>query len=137
MNFDFLNNQMVEAMAGYMDRLSQRQQIVASNIANIDTPGYKTKDISFRATMQELMNAEVDLHTSRPGHISTPDNSFLRNSMTFETPGLIERADQNNVDIDRELLKLGETSFGYSLMTQLMRGKFRTLALSINEGKTV
>ena len=136
MSLDLLNNQMVGAMAGYMDRLSQRQQIVASNLANIDTPGYKTKDISFRATMQELLGTDVNLHTSRPGHISTPENSFLRAPLTFETPGLIERADENNVDIDRELLKLSETSFGYSLMTQLMRGKFHTLSLSINEGKT-
>ena len=41
-----------------MTRLSQRQQVVASNLANIDTPGYKTKDISFHPTMQEMLSAD-------------------------------------------------------------------------------
>ena len=56
MKLDFFNNQTLDAMEAYMTRLSQRQQIVASNLANIDTPGYKTKDISFHATMQELLS---------------------------------------------------------------------------------
>jgi flagellar basal body rod protein FlgB len=45
------------------------------------------------------------------------------------------RADNNNVDIDREMLRLGETSFSYSMIGQLLRGKFRTLASAINEGR--
>lgn len=117
-----------------MSRLSQRQQIVASNLANIDTPGYKTKDISFRATMQELLSGSGELQASRPEHlpamIPVPPQAQV-----FEVQGLTAREDQNNVDLDREMLKLSETSFGYSLMTQLMRGKFRTLAMSINEGR--
>ena len=43
--------------------------------------------------------------------------------------------DQNNVDIDREMYKLGETSFGYSMMTQLLHFKFREIGSSINEGR--
>jgi flagellar basal body rod protein FlgB len=39
------------------------------------------------------------------------------------------------VDLDREMLKLSDTSFAYSLITQMVRGKFRTIASSINEGK--
>ena len=45
MKIDFFNDPTLEAAGAYMSRLSQRQQIVASNLANIDTPGYKTKDI--------------------------------------------------------------------------------------------
>ncbi len=45
-----------EAMGQFMTRLSKRQQLVASNIANIDTPGYKTKDVSFHATMEEILS---------------------------------------------------------------------------------
>jgi flagellar basal-body rod protein FlgB len=55
MKIDFIHDQTLDAAGAYMSRLSQRQQIVASNLANIDTPGYKTKDISFHATMQELL----------------------------------------------------------------------------------
>jgi len=52
----------------------------------------------------------------------------------FEEQGLPARADNNNVDIDKEMLKLGETSFGYSVMTQLLRVKFHTISTSIHEG---
>ena len=118
-----------------MGRLSQRQQIVSSNLANIDTPGYKTRDISFHATMEELLADHADdLRTTRMRHIDTSTFGSPMNSV-FEVQGGIERMDGNNVDIDREMMKLSETSFGYTMMTQLLRGKFRTLATSINEGR--
>jgi flagellar basal-body rod protein FlgB len=135
MKVDFLQNQTIDAMEAYMNRLSQRQQIVVSNLANIDTPGYKTKDISFHATMQELLGGDsASLQTSRPEHSAGLPPGIPANQ-SFEVQGLTAREDQNNVDLDRELMKMGETSFGYSMMTQFLRGKFRTLAMSINEGK--
>ncbi len=138
MKADFLQDTTLDAMGQYMTRLSKRQQIVASNLANIDTPGYKTKDISFQATMQELLSNEaVPLRTTRPEHMAATELSFTPlEQEVFEVQNLPVRGDNNNVDLDREMLKLGETSFGYSLMAQLLRGKFRTLASSINEGRT-
>ena len=125
----------IDAMANYMTRLSNRQQVVASNIANIDTPGYRTKDISFHATMAELLPASpTGLKTTRPEHLE--EWTFApAEPLVFEVQGLPARPDQNNVDIDSEMLKLGETSFGYSMMALLLRSKFRTIASSINEGR--
>ncbi len=135
MKVDFIQNQTLDAATAYMSRLSQRQQIVASNLANIDTPGYKTKDITFHATMQELLLEDsTDLRATRPEHrasmIPVP-----RQAQVFEVQGLTSRNDKNNVDLDSEMLKLSETSFGYSLMSQIVRGKLRTIASSINEGR--
>jgi flagellar basal-body rod protein FlgB len=135
MKVDFFHDQILNAAGAYMGRLAQRQQIVASNLANIDTPGYKTKDSSFYATVQELLSDDsVTLRTSRPGHAGklTP---IVPQTQMFEVPGLASRADLNNVDIDREMMKLSETAFGYSLMSQIVRGKLRTIASSINEGR--
>lgn len=135
MKLDFFQNQTIDAMGAYMSRLSQRQQIVSSNIANIDTPGYKTKDISFHATMQELLAENSgSLKTERPEHSLGMIQVFPQ-TQAFEVLGLPSREDQNNVDIDREMLKLSQTSFSYSLISQMLRGKFRTIASSINEGK--
>jgi flagellar basal-body rod protein FlgB len=134
MKLDFLHDQTLDAMGAYMSRLTQRQQIVASNLANIDTPGFKTKDVSFYATMQELLSDSIGIQTTRPEHT----NSWIPLSpqaQAFDVEGLPSRADQNNVDLDREMLKLSETSFAYSLISQLVRSKFRTLSISINEGK--
>jgi flagellar basal-body rod protein FlgB len=135
MKVDLFQNQTIDAMGAYMSRLSQRQQIVVSNLANIDTPAYKAKDVSFHATMQELIaDNSGELKTSNPNH-SSGMKSITPGAQAFEVQGLTPRADQNNVDLDREMMKMSETSFGYSMMTQFLRGKFRTLSMSINEGK--
>jgi flagellar basal-body rod protein FlgB len=137
MKFDVAQDPMIDAMTNYMTRLSKRQQVVASNIANIDTPGYKTKDISFHATLQELISPEPEpLATSRPGHEGMNQWRFSPlEPEVFEVADLPSRPDRNNVDIDREMLKLSETSFGYSLISQLLKAKFRGIANAINEGR--
>jgi len=136
MSIDFLNDPTLNAMGHYMTRLSKRQQVVASNIANIDTPGYKTKDISFYATLGELMSANaIPMKASQPEHLPMGELAFAPSEPdVFEVQGLPARADNNNVDLDKEMLKLGETSFGYSVMTQLLRVKFHTISASIHEG---
>lgn len=131
---DIFQDPTLQAISPYMSRLTKRLQIVNSNLANFDTPGYKTKDVSFHATVQELLSETVTpQRTSHPRHIQ----SWLSGTsqvQPYEVPGLISGVDQNNVDLDKELLKLSETSFGYSMMVQILKGKFRTLAISINEG---
>jgi flagellar basal-body rod protein FlgB len=138
MKTGLIQDPMVEAMGNYMTRLSRRQQVVASNIANIDTPGYKTKDVSFHLTMQEILSGD-----SLPLNTRRPEGGLLRGWVpiepepdVFETSGLPMRADRNNVDVDREMLKLSETSFTYAVATQLLRSKFRTISSAIQEGRS-
>jgi len=136
MHLDLFESKTLNAMEGYLDRLSQRHKIVASNLANVDTPGYKTRDITFHATMDELIATESSgrLRTTRERHIEGEAFGPPAN-MVFEPQGLTERADRNNVDIDREMTKVSETTFGYSMMTQFLRGKYNKIASSINEGR--
>jgi flagellar basal-body rod protein FlgB len=136
MNIDFFHDQTLDAMGTYLSRLTRRQQVVTSNLANIDTPGYKTKDISFYATMQELLSdGPAGLRTSRSEHIQMPISASPQAQVFEVQEGMPSRADHNNVDLDKEMLKLNETAFGYSMITQLIREKFRLLASSINEGR--
>jgi flagellar basal-body rod protein FlgB len=131
MEFD----QTIQAMGAYMSRLSQRHEIISSNLSNIDTPGYQTKDVSFYATMQELLpDNSLELRKTNPEHLEGW-TAIPVQAQPFEEQGLISGNDGNNVDLDRELLKLGETSFGYSLISQILKDKFRTLSISINEGR--
>jgi flagellar basal-body rod protein FlgB len=138
MNIDMVDDPTLNAMGQYLTRLSKRQQLVSSNIANIDTPGYKAKDISFHATMEELLAPQsVPMQATRPEHNALDHLRFApMEPEVFEVQGLTERGDGNNVDLDKEMLKLGDTSFGYSMVTQLLRTKFRTIASSINEGRS-
>jgi flagellar basal-body rod protein FlgB len=131
-----VRDETLDALGSYLSRLTRRQEVVASNIANVDTPGYRTKDISFHATMSELVaDRSSEVRGLRDRHFSVPPSLALIPE-PLEVEGLTERADRNNVDIDREMLKLSQTSAGYSVAIQLLRAKFRTIAASIQEGRT-
>jgi flagellar basal-body rod protein FlgB len=97
----------------YMDLLSARQKLVASNIANVDTPGYKTKDIDFQFEF-----------------ISLAQNALPN---VTETPGLAVKNDGNNVSLDREARLLSENALRFNLATNLMRSQLKTINNAIQE----
>lgn len=98
----------------YMDLLANRQKLVAGNIANVHTPGYKTKDIDF----QKEFRSAVD--TTGPS--------------IEEVEGLKVKNDGNNVSMDREARLLAENAIRFNLATNLLRAQIRTLRSAIKEG---
>jgi flagellar basal-body rod protein FlgB len=135
MALDFFHDPTIQAMGSYMGRLSQRLEIINSNLSNGETPGYKTNDVAFHATMQELLaENSVEIRNTDSRHIQGMMAAPMK-AQPFEVQGLESGLDGNNVDLDKEMLKLGETSFGYAFVTQMIKSKFRTLAMSISEGR--
>ena len=104
----------------YMNLLSTRQKLVASNIANADTPGYKTKDIDFQF---EFMSLAKDAPVSQA------------NANVIEPQGLETKNDGNNVDMDRESRMLAENALRFSLASTLARGQIRAIRNAIQEGR--
>ena len=115
---------MFEAVAGnleqYMNLLSTRQKLVASNIANADTPGYHTQDIDFRAEFaQQMQGAGVRL-----------------GPQTIEPTGLPMKADGNNVSLDRETRLLAENALRFPVATSLARSQLHAIQSAIQDGKS-
>jgi len=115
-----------EGVAGnferYMTLLSTRQKLVASNIANADTPGYKTQDIDFRAEFAQQMQSQECSGAPAPGpQIVEPD-------------GLPVKADGNNVSLDRESRMLAENAMRYSVAASLARAELQAIRTAIQEG---
>jgi flagellar basal-body rod protein FlgB len=100
-----------------MDVLAARQKTVASNIANADTPGYKTKDVDFQSEFQKLLSGS----SSAPG--------------VQEVSGLKVNNDGNNVNLDRESRMLSENSIRFNAASNLMKGQLRMLKSAIKEGQ--
>jgi flagellar basal-body rod protein FlgB len=98
----------------YMNLVSTRQKLVASNIANADTPGYQTKDIDFSAELASQMSG------SKPNVI--------------EVSGLKNKNDGNNVNMDREARLLAENALRFSVASNLAHSELSTLRTAINEG---
>ena len=104
----------VDHLEQYMDLLSTRQKLVASNVANIDTPGYKSKDIDFQFEFMSLLGGE------RPNVI--------------DTPGLQTKNDGNNVSLDRETRLLAENSMRFNMAESLLRSQIQMVRTAIKEG---
>lgn len=107
-----------------MTLLSVRQKLVASNIANADTPGYKTQDIDFRAEFAQQMQGQ-----------ECPGPQALA-PQTIEPDGLPVKADGNNVSLDRESRLLAENALRYSVAASLARSELHNIQSAIDEGKS-
>jgi flagellar basal-body rod protein FlgB len=109
----------MQLLQGYLKVTSDRQQMIASNIANVDTPGYHTKDINFQTAMRR---------------VSDDGNDVQLMPASTEVEGLSERPDGNNVNIDREGLLMGEAQLQYQMGVQLIKAEFHRLLTAIKEG---
>jgi flagellar basal-body rod protein FlgB len=107
-----------------LDGLAQRQQAIAGNIANVDTPGYQRRDVDFESSLRANMGggnyglAQFDA-PSEPSLLSLGTGASARTGTT--------RNDGNNVDIDYEMTQLAETSLRYELLSQAAGARFGEL----------
>jgi flagellar basal-body rod protein FlgB len=99
----------------YMDLLVKRQRLVAANIANADTPGFKSQDIDFQFEYMSL---------TRGG---TPH--------VIDVPDLPVKNDGNDVSIDRESRLLAENALRFNLASSLAQDRIRMIREAIQEGK--
>jgi flagellar basal-body rod protein FlgB len=110
---------LLDLLQGYLKVATDRQQVITANMANVDTPGYHTRDINFQATLEQAMNDEATGQQLQPASI--------------EVEGLPERPDGNDVNIDRESMLLSQTQLQYQMGVQLIKDQFQTLLTAINK----
>ncbi|MBZ5707400.1 MAG: flagellar biosynthesis protein FlgB [Acidobacteriia bacterium] len=109
-----------EALGRFLDLTVFRHGLITANLANIDTPGYRTRDIDFRRELERASGEFVYANFS---------------PMARPVQGLLERPDGNNVSMEREGLLLAETQLRFQAGVQLLRVEFHRLSTAINEGK--
>lgn len=117
---NWVETPMMRRLEHYLDLVAFRQALISSNLANVDTPGYRTQDVDFES---EMRRAEL-------GSQNAPISPRVE-----EVRGLIERPDGNNVSLDRETLALARTQLQYRAGVELLRTEIHTLESAINEGK--
>lgn len=136
--FDPLSsNPMVQTMDKAMGLASKRMGLIASNLANVDTPAYKTQDFSF----QDALKAEVGrmeggkprLARTHPGHLGGGSSGSLPPTTDALRPSW-ERNDGNDVNLDRENLLLARTQGQYQLASSFLQVELRRIYQVIREG---
>jgi len=110
-----------------MDLTAAREKLVASNIANASTPGYRTKDIDFHTEFMKSLDG-VSIGAGK-GHERLAPN-------VVEAEGLATGNDGNNVSLDREARLLSETALRFNAASQLWKSGMRQIKMAIESGRS-
>lgn len=125
-------NDIVNKLARDLDVRVKRSELIGSNIANIDTPSYKARDLKF----QEELTGEIgrlDMKTTHTKHMTElSEGSAPLEVIESQNAG---RPDGNNVNVDDEMLKLTENNIQYNVAIQLLSKSLRRIHLAIDQSK--
>lgn len=118
-----------------MDISARRHNLITGNIANMDTIGYKPRDIDFQKTLEKVMEKppKSDLSTTHPDHFDG-----TRGDRPLRMPGeIIDESDEyhlDSVDIDTEMSNLVENNIQYRTAAEMLLRKIGILQYTITEG---
>lgn len=111
---------------------SVKQKTIANNIANVDTPNYKAKDVSFHKMLSDAQSASLQANRTNERHIDF--------KTTTSTPGVYNytnfryRANGNGVDMDKEQASLAENTIYYNALIDRVNGKLNSLLTVVKGG---
>ena len=109
-----------------LDLRMQKQGLIQSNVANMETPGYTVQDFSFKKAMETAGANQGVLSRTNPKHIEL-DPVTATESITFSR-------EKRPVDLDEEMLKMAENQLMYEIATRMIGKKFDGLKYVIDEG---
>ena len=121
-----------------LDATWLRNDAIAQNIANVDTPGYKRKTVAF----EEYLNKAVDGSSFKgqrtdSRHIPIGEGEIDRVDVKIsqDNKSLSTRIDGNNVDIDNEMALMAKNTIKYNTLVQTLNNGFNRVKSAINEGR--
>jgi flagellar basal-body rod protein FlgB len=115
---------------------AERQRLIASNIANADTPGYQARDMDFAQALKEATAAAQPLRglaVSRPGHLAGTPGAGAEARLLYAAPSQTN-LDRNTVDMDRERASFADNSVKYEATLRFINGSVRTMLDAIRGG---
>ena len=139
----FLGDTTTALLQKALSGLSLRQQVISNNLANLNTPGFKASEVVFESELRRALAAQqaqreqpVTLRVTHPAHITdAPRPPLDVQPVIRERADLSNRADGNNVDLEREMMALAETAIRYQASVQLIARKLALLRTIIAGGQ--
>jgi flagellar basal-body rod protein FlgB len=114
-----IETRLSDQIARYLDLATSETKLTAANMANVDTPGYRTVGMDFEAEMRGAMDGVDRGLEARPVHVR-------------EVDGLIARPDGNDVSMDRESLNLAEAQLKFKTGISLLREEYQSVMDAIH-----
>jgi len=123
-------NQQIDSYGASLKLRAQRQQLLASNIANADTPGYKAVDFDFAAAVSRATVSRLGLATTRPGHLAGRPGSATSVDVKYRIP-VQDAIDGNTVEVDREVSLFTQNALAYQARAQFLGDVIREMRTAI------
>lgn len=127
-----LFDQTMNVLENSLHYSARRNAAITNNIANVDTPNFKSQDVVFKDVLNDAVS-ELEAKRTHPKHMSfSTDNSSFK---TVTNRNTLYNHNQNNVDIEKEMANLAKNQIYYRSLVDRMNGKFNTLSTVIKGGR--
>lgn len=134
---DIGNDKAVKALAASLNFRQMRQEIINSNVANADTPGYKAKRLDFEKALARALDVDgqMGLTTGDQDHYDVGSGGFTNLAPeVYEDPNGVMSEDGNTVDRDHELALMAENRLLYDAAIQLLNKKLGLMRYVLSSG---
>jgi flagellar basal-body rod protein FlgB len=122
-------------MERVLDVSAYRHQVIASNLANIDTPGYRTRDVrEFAGEIEQAMAGGDESQLSGTSFSGPSLTGASFTPVTHRIRGLLERPDGNNVSVERESLLLAQNQLRFEVAVAFLKSEFHSMSSAISGG---
>lgn len=121
MAVSMIDSPAIQGLGRFLDVSALRTELITSNMANVDTPQYHTRDINFQREMERALDdSQISFASFSP--------------MVREVRGLAVRPDGNNVNLEREGLLMADTQLRFQTAVQVLTAEFHRILSAIHEG---
>lgn len=130
-------DQTINVLHKSLDLRAQKQQVIAGNIANAETPGYSARKMDFEADLRRAMETpEMNRRTTNPKHfaIGTTDVQSVEGRV-LRVQSSTPYGDGNTVSVDDEMFDLAENQLLFEAGSQIIKKKFSMLKYAASDGK--
>lgn len=107
----------------------KRSEVLASNLVNADTPGYKARDLDFKSIFKQNLSSAVNLERTQSGHIA-PSEQLLGAKLMYRNPNQAS-LDGNTVETHVEQAKFSENAVQYQVSLSFINNKLSGLMMAL------
>jgi len=109
---------------------ARRSEVLAANLANADTPGYKARDFDFQKMLSKEVTPAVRMSATHAGHIKSDSNVVPNMNMQYRNPQQ-PSLDGNTVEVEREQVEFGTNTIQYQASLRFLEGRIKSLKTAI------
>ncbi|WP_404452613.1 flagellar basal body rod protein FlgB [Virgibacillus necropolis] len=125
----------IHTLENSLDYATAKNRAISNNIANVDTPNYKAKEVTFKNVLNETISGSFEAKRTNPKHLPFSMDSSSHAYQIMTSNNTMYNHNGNNVDIDKEMAELAKNQIYYRGLVDRLSGKFSSLQTVIRGGR--